>query len=297
MTWHDEPPTGHSPSQPKAEVVESAVDYLTVTCADRERRKELSRLGYELFADARSLGNDPRPFNWLGYEGLHCGGVTTADREDTAMLRLSGPLAASHWQAAAELADNVSRVDLAVTARFPEPVRDVATVGFVSAKAMSAARGRELDLQLIIGNKPGSTLYLGKRTSELFARLYDKEAESRDPRYRNCWRWELEAKGKRAGLAVGLLRRNPETSGAVASIVFEHFVTRGVSCPFSPGRVVGLPCPPARETDDERRLRWLSDQIRPVVAKLQARVPRERVVKALGLNDARPPEIPPRKLS
>jgi DNA relaxase NicK len=183
-------------------------------------------------------------------------------------------------------------VDLAVTARFAEPVGDVAGFGYVSALALSNARGSELKLELRKTNGHGDTLYLGTRTSELFARLYDKGRESKDPAYRNCWRWELEVKGARGPLAVGVLSRSSDERTAITSAVHEHFVSRGVSTPWNPSVVRKLPSPPARKSDDERRLLWLSNQIAPVVGKLRARVPVARIVKAVGLNDVDRSNLP-----
>lgn len=276
---------GQDKDIPRATVVESCVDYLTATSQHADNSKDLWALGWALFHDEIALGYDPRPFSWLGYEGLGTKHVTIARRDDGAMLRLSERAAHEHWQQAVNLAESVSRIDFAVTARFPEYIGTLAQLSYVTSRAYANARGEKLRSKLILSDTEGSTLYLGKRTSDLFARLYDKDRESNDPRFRNCWRWELEIKHEKGKYAAELLAKAPDPEVEVRGTVFHHFVTRGVVVPWRNTVSRGLPPAPARDTDDERRLRWLREQVAPVVGKLLGRIPKARVVKALGVND------------
>lgn len=275
----------HEPPELRAEIVESGVDYLTVTARSADAAAALYQLGYGLWREEVTRGCDPRPFNWLGFEGFSGGQATVGKRDDGTLLRLSGSLAAQHWRKAGEFGENCSRIDLQVTARFPEPQRDWAHMNFLSAAALANARGRDLDVKLYVGNHPGATLYLGKRTSQLFGRLYDKEAESGEAAYRNCWRWEVEVKQARALRTLAVLRGDIDAEVSIQAAVHEHFVTRGVRCPWVVGVCRGLPVPAPRSSDDERRVQWLRTQVAPVVGKLLARRKRHELLKAVGLNE------------
>lgn len=268
---------------PPCEVVSTGIDYLTVTAKEPAKRESLWALGELLFDLERSDGNDPHPFDWKGYQGLSAGSVTVAVRDDGTLLRVSSALADEVWQDAARSYDSCSRIDLQVTGRFSERVSDAGALGYQTALGLSRARGQEVELDLRVSNTHSPNLYIGKRTSQLFARLYNKHEESRNDWYRDCWRWEVECKGPRAEVVLEWLKRAKDSSECISAAVYEHFVTRGVGIPWAVGPGRRLPGAPTRHSDDERRLRWLQTHIRPVVLKLMARVKETTVAEAVGL--------------
>lgn len=266
-------------------VKEVRVDYVTLTARRQETRKALIVFGQTITVAEQRSGADVRPFAWQGYRGLSAGHVTWGDREDGSLLRLGGDLAAHHWRTAARAYDNCTRLDLAVTARRSPPARQLAEVAFERARE-EIERGASNGLtSLVMDNRGGQTCYIGSRTSDRFARLYDKEKESAQEEYAGCWRWELETKGD---VAVALLRQlvRADDAGPLArATVHQHFTSKGCRPPWpSTGEPAALSIKKP-ESDDATRLRWLRDQVAPSVARLTERGKLIEVLRALGLGD------------
>jgi DNA relaxase NicK len=133
------------------------------------------------------------------------------------------------------------------------------------------------------------TVYLGSRTSERYGRVYDKLAESRDEHYRHCWRWEVEVKGEPAGNLADRLVDAPDAAGQMLALLSDYFSTAGVAPPLIVPRLGERWQIATRSTDDARRLRWLAEQVRPVLDGLTARGWGTDARSALGL----PPEGEP----
>lgn len=266
-----------------AEVIESGVDYLTVTAASAEKRRCLYDRAKALEGTLMQLGEKPRPWEWEGYQGHMCGPLSYGWRADGVIARVSGPWADARLEAFALTAEHCSRLDLQVTARFPEAQPDLVPIAWARVKAEAERRGAHLSSSVILNDAGGSTLYIGARSSNLFGRLYDKWQESTDPRYRNAWRWEVETKRRHATAALAGLLDSAGPREATVATVGRYFALRGIPPPWHYAADGFIPSPAAPPSSNERRLLWLSSQVSPVVTRLMAEIPRSTVLRALGL--------------
>lgn len=270
---------------PPAQIVNSGVDWITVTQSDMTKRRDLFNLGYTLWSRSVSGGNKPTPFRAHGYDGLHALGVVVAERDDSVLLTLSSDTADVHWRDALRLASNCSRLDLQVTVRFNVPQPDLHLFSYVTAAALSKARGKPLSVSSVISNKGGGTTYLGSRQSDEYARVYDKEAESRDLFWKNAWRFEVVRQNESAFQTGQHLGDGPDWRERVRAVVWDYFAQRGVVLPFERGGGNTLHIVRQDPTDDARRRAWLAAQVRPSILDLLGRVSREELLKDLGLNE------------
>lgn len=264
-------------------VRESAVDWLTATARGERNRSWFDAHSQSLLEGERSAGNDLRTWDWQGYTGWACGQVSFGVRPDTHLVRLTGTRASSSWQEWEGHADNVSRVDLAVTIHLPSPIADLAATTYQQAVRSAEQRGAALRCSLITNNEGGATAYLGSRASDRFARCYDKYAESGRQEYAGCWRYELELKRGPARQTTRWLQTQADIPTAIRSGVWNYYHERGVWLPFARGGLLALPTPIAHVTDDERRLTWLREQVSFVVLGLMTSRPHAEVLDALGL--------------
>lgn len=264
-------------------VRETRVDYVSLTARSHQRRSTLGAAGRTLIVTEQRQGNDIRPFTWMGYHGLSCGSVSVGDRDDGTILRLAGDVAAAHWRTAAMAYDNCTRIDLAVTARPYPRVHDLAEREWERAYSAIAAGVSHGLCSLWRDNKGGQTCYVGSRSSDRFARLYNKESESGETEYEGCWRWEIEYKGGVAPKLIQQLLGSDDPMRLARGTVHQHWKARGAEPPWSaegPAAATSL----KRALDDNAvRLRWLRSQVAPSVARLWDAGLRKEALEALGL--------------
>jgi hypothetical protein len=130
------------------------------------------------------------------------------------------------------------------------------------------------------------TVYIGSRSSSQFARIYDKEVQSRDAYYAGCVRYEVQFKAELArALGTEVYDSPLQPAYHCGPVVQAWFHQRGVSlpCVFS-APTFDLPRVGRPTDDDERALQWLHRQVRPSVSDLLTRVSRETIMYTLGLS-------------
>lgn len=228
--------------------------------------------------------------HWQGYYGRKTGSFFVGERKDDYCVKVSGSPSASAFTRLYRSDMHVSRLDLSVTAWLSPHQPDI------GRDANSAARLAKLagkvkhpaKITHVEGDDGGYTLYIGKRSSRIFARLYNKEVESDDAYYEGAWRYECELHNATATeTAQELVYSVFPLEEAICSAVWAFWYSKGVKpvfATFPTGMEIVLPR--REETTIERSLRWLETQVRPTVAKLIALGYTSSVLDALGLPGA-----------
>lgn len=270
------------------ELVESRVDYLTATCLNDSLHEgqdfdRALQLGYDLVETEHRRGNDKHPWQSQSFQGVRSGQVCVGRSERGLLFRLSGQLAADHWRDVYRDATNVSRVDCAATVRLTGNWRDLSRVHHDEALQYQKEHSPKLRVTRVDGGKHGCTLNVGSRSSNAYARIYDKSAESGLPEYDDCWRYELEAKKDYALLVAARLSADNDDGLCPAAIACGWLERRGVSTPWNP-RVVLINMGPRASSDDQRRLSWYTSTVAPGVQSLIAKGKLNEVILALGLS-------------
>lgn len=264
------------------EVTGVGIDWITCTTATKSAGEALWALGEQVLRHGAKEGDAPTRWQMKGYRGWNTPHCRVGVRSESVLLSLSEAESQQHWQSAVSIAENCSRLDLAVDSRFDPARTTVASDVYQYMAHVQRGRGKPSKRTLIQNGDGGSTVYTGARVSELYGRLYDKGREQETEPAGVWWRWEVEVKGDAAFPTANTLAAATSPADAIASRVSSFFCSRtGHTFPHH-GRIAFY----KRQQSDRgtaRRLRWLSSGVRPTVQQLVQEVGRQRVLEALGL--------------
>jgi DNA relaxase NicK len=222
----------------------------------------------------------------MGYEGAQIGKVFVGTRADGTCVKATGITAHHIVNMLPSNEASVARLDLAVTVWFGQDDTMVALRAKDDVLRWRGGGGlasRQL-VKYIDGCGSGDTLYIGARTSHIFARIYDKGRESKDEAYRWSWRYEVEIKNRIADKAFRELNLRKWTPDSIAATVSSYFQSKGHTPPYN-----SLASPPvalyeavSRSSSDELLI-WLQRQVGPSVRRLLRESRASDILAALGI--------------
>lgn len=263
-------------------VIESVgVDWITATCNSSRRSSVYEGLAHVLLLKERALGNDVSTYAGLGYVGRTCGGVSFGRRHDGVIIQLRSELAREHFKPVAKSASNISRLDVQYTVRLAQPQPDFFHTAYYARGHVKKMRGRGVDVSLKVSEKKGDGIYIGARSSDKYGRAYDKGMDEKTDAKGHLIRLEAEFKNAYANHWATKLIRTKKMDALAGAIVNGFFKPHGipVSTNFNQKREVLT----TQVSDDNRRLRWLSNNVRPTVERLTRKGELNQVIHALGL--------------
>lgn len=271
--------------------VEPAIDWITMTWKrdDSGSAEHIQRV----IAFEQALqrdGNLQEVSTWQGYYGRKTGAFFVGERNEGFCIRISGSTAHPGFTALYRPGMHVSRLDIAVTV-WLTPHQPSLGISALSAARLAKMAGKAKNPATIThyeSDDGGFTLYIGKRTSRTYSRLYNKEVESGDAYYEGAWRYEVELHNHTASeTATELLFSLFPVEENIVSAVWAYYKNKGIS-PAFPSSPTGIEIvlPRRDETTIERSLRWIETQVSPTVARLIEAGYTSSVLAALGLPGA-----------
>lgn len=276
-------------------VLESTVDWLTATTHDKRAARRMIRKAEALAELERSEGSHSVPWSLGNYFGQRCGRVRYGNTMSAALVQLSGQLASDHFLWFANVAADFTRLDIAVTVQLADYDPGLGLRAYESACAWRKDHPRAAGASYVTNSEGGSTCYVGKRTSDRYLRVYDKQAESiasEDPaaisRYQKCWRYELETHDAAANAIRDSLLSATDRSEWVSSYLAYHCRAHGITPVYPLGSPPTLPTGFRRRSDRDSRLEWISRTVAPTIRWLLDTTPPDELADRLGL--------PPRSL-
>lgn len=220
----------------------------------------------------KKAGHKNHCFNFKGYEGQLCGKVGYARREDGCMVQASS-------SKADELVEKFrgydgelrcTRIDTQVTGKTDRDVDQLIREARDSIEARNSSPTQKRSIAVGFNSTPsgGSQFTVGVRTSERYARFYNKTAEQRGGIENGLGRFEVEFKGKQARA----LWRNIERSGLhtliAADVTVAFFGMKGLDLSWvdhRPGKCLPSSYQP---TSVEKQLKWLEKNVGSVIRNL-----------------------------
>jgi DNA relaxase NicK len=248
-----------------------------------------------------SEGNAQREtrFRLKGYEAWQVGRVRCGTRAGAAIIQLSGDLAATHFDTLRPIADTISRLDIAVTARLAERDDELGLRTYTQASRWYEGHNHAARPEAHQDADGGYTCYVGARTSDWHLRVYNKEAESRDDpaqaeHYARCWRYELECKGPTVAVLAGEIAAHDGDDRArdIQSMVHEYVSHHGMTPVFPHSGGATLVKGFRRRSDRQSRLDWLERSVKPAVNWLSQTGDIADIYAALGLHPGDPTASP-----
>jgi len=272
------------------EIYSIGVDWITCVGKEENSVRSMLSLGSELVTWRMRTGFVRKGWGMSGFSGFSSEGVQYGIRNKESIVRLSGTLAHSHWRKLYEMADSVSRCDFECTTATGRRPDERISRAFAAARRNTRGKKKSPAVTHIRNHGGGSTLYLGKRQSMMYGRIYNKEVESSDPNFRNCVRHEIELKGRLCSLTVARLARSSTPQDDIRGYLSQFFERRGVAPEFSRNKLNFIKVP--HTVDDHRRsLRWLRTQCGPTVQRLVAAGMGRQILDVLQLDQLVQEEI------
>lgn len=254
--------------------IETALDWIQFSFPlETQIAEDAKQFAYMLRSEQEGEGYLAKSLSVHGYFGWSVGSVAYLihDKRSRAMLKVSSDLAAKRSEYLAILAldpqASVTRLDLQATIWYTAYRPGVAKLLRDRVKAIGrlAATPRS---HYIDGIGNGDTMYIGAPASDKRIRVYDKYKESGgDEDYRFAWRYEVQY---RSHYAKNVLRQweqaglDSEACAAIINSEFEKYEVVVVPDVRAAERPKGA----RRDTDLDRRIRWLRNQVAPAAREI-----------------------------
>lgn len=269
--------------------ITAGIDWITATLPEyHSNRGSLGVYGHSLLRDMETEGYQMVERRIQGYSGFGCGNCFIGYRDDGTMAQFTGRHADVAYNIIASLEPNFPRLDVQVSAQFDDMPSNVAKEAYTDTRrrAMKDPEHRRRKVYITVGSDDGVTCYVGSPGSKERGLIYNKQIESKDPLYANTWRWEVRFRNDAADRVYAVLGVDDEQFRVKClKLVGTWYKERG-SIPIWFNGMDMLPLPPERTlpTDIERKLQWLSTQVRPTIEYLQSAGYGARILSSLGLS-------------
>lgn len=265
-------------SQEASKLASVGVDWLTCTSAD-------DSVGLAWFEMFQRVAAEPGEWQNPWYSGKADDNLRWGYNQKMGYILIaSGEAADVVFQQTVPTARKITRIDVQVTVSLYKPNCDIAENGY---RTNSASPNRKYGL--IQNSRNGQTLYVGSRTSAQFGRVYDKGVESGYDEPGKLWRYEVELKKPVSDSVARQLAnwQNPDRARAyqeaIVPFVFDWFLHRGVGPVFARTGTNEIVTEVGRRvTSDEKKLEWLTTQVRPTIQYLLGKGKAEKLSAALG---------------
>lgn len=269
---------------PSFDALESVgVDYLTATAYRTGDGHPFRDFGQHLLEQSALAGNEVRPYRERDYRGYQAGGVICGTRADTHLIRLSSDEARDHWREVYRRSTNVSRIDLQLTLRLAREYEPYIREQHHTAMTAKQGRGRRREVELRWNSVKGDTLYLGTRTSDIFARVYDKGRQEKWCPPGLLIRQEIEYKRKVAKAVAEQLHSMESDTIGIAPLVSTYISRFGLQTRTN--EELNVQYARGRTTSIDLKRRWLSQAVKPSVARLVECGMLQEALDALGLSE------------
>lgn len=272
------------------EAVNVSVDYITLTAVPGSREDMVLQTVYDYIRfDEAKHGVDERAIRALGYIGSAVGNVVLGSRKDSRMLRASGADAMKVLSLLPLNETNLrcTRIDVQITcASYFDQENYAKELSSEVLEFLEVHGGNNPPrVTLIDSHGYGDTLNIGRRSSLVYIRVYDKTREQSETGPPWTWRHEVELKSEKATEALTFILRQPDQTHAITAVVLHYLHNRGILMSQSANSIEFSSIPiPRDKTDDDRSLDWLRSTVGGVTRRLIRHGRTSEVLEALGIS-------------
>jgi len=268
-------------SRAQAYVRDIGIDWITLTFSDPHRASDWQEAFVTVAVEEQQRGHKWGDARFFGYVGQSCGHIFYGKRQDGALVRLSSALAESHGHLFSPDAVHCTRIDIQATVELATAAPHLLERLYENATMGPKNVGRPVAYGLILNSDGSRTLYVGKRTSERFGRIYDKGMEMALGEPGKLLRFEMEIKGDLADQAVAMLYGGASPDSMVLRMLQDFFEQRNVPVLWNAAQLDASFKAPRLTVDDASSIKWLSGPVARTVSRLMHTVGPERTCRAL----------------
>jgi len=227
-----------------------------------------------------------RNFSLQGYRGQTCGPLSAGFNGDSFIIRISGKAADEIESLIPSFAScKPTRVDYQVTIRLEKPDKGLASRTFAIMEKSNGLQGPKRFLAFFTSTS--DTLYVGKRTSPVMLRLYDKTldvnlANGLKHPLGTFWRYEVEYKRQYAKVAFDTWLAGKDRTELIKDTVADEFLKRNAPYYGSVQEHGSALRAYVAPTTVNSNLKWLKSTVRPVFQRLVSSGLEREALMALG---------------
>lgn len=265
--------------------IDAGVDWITATCKlGHATRNQFEQLGEAIIEGEREAGVEIKPASLRDYRGFRAPGIFSGRRSEDSIIVVSGSHAPPHWSSIARLATNVSRLDIQATVWTHGEQPPLSRWYYARAVRQKPSRGRPRSYSLVRTHPAGDTLYVGKRQSDYYGRVYDYATAHKQGQPRTLWRFEVELKRQVAtGYSRTLLSADTPRTCA-EQLVHSWYSARGLHPSWTVGES-RYPSGVLIDKIDRDALAWMERSLKKTVATCIRQHGLPAVLDALGLSE------------
>lgn len=260
---------------------EAKIDWVTYTTRSEPVWNEWL-LAFSAISQTEKLkGNETKQARLLGYVGQQCRTVFIGHRPDGYIVRVSGELA-DDWALLLYHAESrCTRIDLQATWQYATGDDQRMERLYSETLKAKSATGRPINVSRVQNRLITETIYIGRRASEKFFRIYDKGVEQQVCEAGKLIRWEGEYKGDMAQDMAYLICGEVDRETAVAHTLAREMHDRKCPYPSESSHAAILVNTKHIPGDLEQSMAWLSGPVATVVRRATNEIGPERVARAL----------------
>jgi hypothetical protein len=263
--------------------VSAGIDWVTCTARSPSKVSALIAFGRDVVEQEVGGGGIKKGWHWQGFSGWTAGSAGYGFNGTGALVRLSGATARESAADVISCADNVSRLDVQTTVRADGISHDYAKHLYSSLARTGRTRGRPSARSLIQTSYGGDSLYIGRRISDSYGRIYNKSAEEKEVSEIPRWRYEVEFKRKVAAAQAGAYVQAADKEAWCVGRVYHWFADRGCTPHHSAVERINDPGSSRGDSAAARRIEWLKVGVRPVIQQLALEYGWPDVLSLLGV--------------
>lgn len=256
---------------------EAGADWLTAVSTSEQSAVLMADLWHDMLDEYGIPTRWREKQTWFGYDGTRVEHAFYGVREEQALIRLSGPMAYNHANAFLEVGARPSRYDVQLTGVVDNASQQIQRM-YEQACNFKPITGRPASVKAFLNrNRAFEGLYVGRRQSETFVRVYDKYEESKQPEYKDCLRVEVELKAGTARSLAGLMMQATYKTTLAQNAVASTLQKRGVTLPWEIRGEDVVFHKTTGPTPIESKAAWLRQQVSPTIQAMLDEIGYERV--------------------
>ena len=254
----------------RAKLIDAGIDYVRLTSQEDHCKSRMFEYFRKIALVDEAAGGKIEKGGIFGFYGQKSRHALFGDRKDWSLVQASGRFAKDAL-VLARPGIQASRIDVQVTMRVEDgSVSEAVREAYNNACDVPCGKHRPRDVKMTESRRKAQTVYIGSRFSDIYVRIYDKEAESGQEEYKNCIRFEVEIKGRASKQLWQHMTESSDGVGFLVHLLVDVLKKRGIEIDVGAFEKLPVFKPSLQQTKAEATMAWFNRVVAPSVAKMCA---------------------------